>query len=100
MVCLSIVNLALGVLLAYRFRVLVLIPATLVVIVIVLAAAELAQINGVWSVLLTIGAASVSMQAGYFVGTLFQHHLRFSWHAGHIPLSIARRHKTPRVNAG
>ena len=73
MIWLSIVSLAVGVLLAYRFKIMVLMPATLVVVA--AGASGLAQIKGVWSILWIIGAASVGIQTGYFVGMLLQHRL-------------------------
>jgi len=73
MIWLSIVSLAAGLLLAYRFKILVLMPATLVVVV--AAGAGPAQINGVWSILLIIGAASAGIQTGYFGGMLIQLHV-------------------------
>ncbi len=70
MIWLSIVSFAAGVLLAYRFNIMVLMPATLVVVA--AGAGGLAQIEGVWSILLLVGAASVGIQTGYFVGMLIQ----------------------------
>ena len=74
MIWLSIISLAAGALLAQRFKIIALVPATLVVVV-VAAGAGLAQIKGVWSILLMIAAASAGIQAGYFVGMLIQHGL-------------------------
>jgi hypothetical protein len=75
MIWLLIVSLAAGALLAYGFKFIVLMPATLVVVVVVAAGAGLTQGKGVWSIQLIIGAASVGMQTGYFVGMLIQHRL-------------------------
>jgi membrane protein DedA with SNARE-associated domain len=74
MIWLSIVSLGAGALLAHRFKIIVLVPATLLVVV-VAAGTGLAQTKGVWSILLMIAAASVGMQTGYFIGMLIQHAL-------------------------
>jgi hypothetical protein len=74
MVWLSIVSLSAGALLAQRFRIIVLVPATFAVLVIAIGAGA-AQANSVWLIVAMIAAASVSMHAGYFVGMLFQHFL-------------------------
>ena len=74
MIWLSIVSLAAGALLAYRFKIIVLVPSTLLVVV-VAAGAGLVLTKGVWSILLMIAATSVGMQTGYFVGMLIQYGL-------------------------
>ena len=74
MVWLSIVSLSAGALLAQRFRIIVLVPATLAVLVIAIGAG-VAQANSAWLIVGMIAAASVSIQAGYFVGMLIQHGL-------------------------
>jgi len=75
MIWLSIVSLTAGALLAQRFKFIVLVPATLVVVLLAIGAG-LAQAEGVWSTVLMIAAASVGIQTGYFVGMLIQHGLR------------------------
>ena len=74
MIWLSIVSLSVGALLAQRFRIIVLVPATLAVLVIAIGAGA-AQAGSAWWIVGMIAAASVSMQAGYLVGMLFQHFL-------------------------
>jgi membrane protein DedA with SNARE-associated domain len=74
MIWLSIVSLLAGALLAHRFKVIALVPATIVVAVVAVGAG-LAQTKGVWSILLMIAIASVGMQVGYFVGMMIQHGL-------------------------
>jgi hypothetical protein len=74
MIWLSIVSLLVGALLAQRFRIIVLMPATLTVLVIAIGAG-VAQANSAWLIVGMIAAASVSIQAGYFVGMLIQHGL-------------------------
>ena len=74
MIWLSIVSLSVGALLAQRFRIIVLVPATLAVLVIAIGAG-VAQANSAWLIVGMIAAASVCIQAGYFVGMLIQHGL-------------------------
>jgi hypothetical protein len=71
MIWLSIVSLWVGALLAQRFRIIVLVPATLTVLVIAIGAGA-AQASSAWWIVGMIAAASVSMQLGYFVGMLIQ----------------------------
>jgi membrane protein DedA with SNARE-associated domain len=70
----AIVGLAAGALLAQRFKIIVLIPATLV-LVLLATGAGLAQTQGVWLILSIIAVASVSIQIGYFVGILIHYGL-------------------------
>src|SRR5258708_15047152 len=74
MIWLSIVSLTAGALLAQRFKIIVLMPATLAVVLLAIGAG-LAQTQGVWPTLLMIAAASVCIQTGYFVGMLIHHGL-------------------------
>jgi K+-transporting ATPase A subunit len=73
MIWFSIISLAVGALLQ-RFKIIVLVPATLIVVVVAIGAGVV-QTNGGWFTILTIAAASVSIQAGYLVGMLIQHGL-------------------------
>jgi hypothetical protein len=72
MVWLSIVSLSIGALLAQRFKIIVLVPATFAVLVIAIAVG-VAQASSAWLIVGMIGAASVCIQAGYLVGMLIQH---------------------------
>lgn len=72
MIWLSIVSLVIGALLAQRLKVIVLVPATPMVVLVAIGAGVV-QGNTAWSIILMILAATVSMQAGYFVGMLIQH---------------------------
>ena len=74
MIWLSIISLAVGALLQ-RFKIVVLVPATLMVVVVAIGAGVVQTSGARWTVL-TIAAASVCIQAGYFVGMLIQHGLR------------------------
>ena len=73
MIWLSIISLAVGALLQ-RFKIIVLVPATLMVVVVAIGAGVV-QTSGAWLTILTIAAASVSIQVGYFVGMLIQYGL-------------------------
>jgi membrane protein DedA with SNARE-associated domain len=64
-------NLAVGGLLAQRFRILVLAPATFVMVVITIAVG-VAQTSSAWSIISTTVSASVGIQIGYFFGMLIQ----------------------------
>jgi uncharacterized membrane protein len=74
MVWLSIVSLMAGALLAQRFKISVLVPATIAIAVVAMGVG-LTQANGFWSTTLVVAAASVCVQAGYFAGMLVQHGL-------------------------
>jgi UPF0716 family protein affecting phage T7 exclusion len=72
MIWLSTVSLAAGCLLAQRFKIIVVVPATFVVVVIAVAVG-IAQTSGVWSTILMMATASVGIQIGYFLGMLIQY---------------------------
>jgi hypothetical protein len=72
MIWLSIVSLSVGALLAQRFKIIALVPATFAVWVVAIGAG-VAQASSAWLIVEMIAAASVSIQAGYFVGMLVQH---------------------------
>jgi hypothetical protein len=74
MVWLASVSLAVGALLAQRFKIMVLVPATLVVGLVAIGAG-VAQASGVWSIILMMATASVGIQIGYFLGMLIQNGL-------------------------
>jgi hypothetical protein len=74
MIWLPIVSLAVGALLAQRFKIIALVPATLMVVIVAIGAG-VAQGNTVWLIILKIVLATVSTQAGYLVGMLLQHRL-------------------------
>jgi hypothetical protein len=74
MIWLLIVSLAVGALLAQRFKIVVLVPATLMVVIVAIGAG-VAQANTIWLIILKIVLGTVSIQAGYFVGMLIQHRL-------------------------
>jgi hypothetical protein len=74
MIWLSIVSLVAGGLLARHFKIIVLAPATFVIVAIAIAAGEL-QTTDVWSILFTVVIVSVGIQIGYFLGILIQYGL-------------------------
>jgi len=75
-------SLAAGGLLAQRFNIIVLAPATFVV-VIVAVALGVAQSRASWSTILIMATVSVAVQVGYFLGMLIQYGLT---------VLLARRH--------
>jgi membrane protein DedA with SNARE-associated domain len=95
MVWLSIVSLSVGALLAQRFRITVLVPATLAVVVVAIGAG-VAQANHAWLIVGVTAAASVSIQVGYFVGMLIQDGLNALMASRSSPLS----HTTSARNTG
>src|SRR5215468_7798975 len=64
-------NLAVGGLLAQRFTILVLMPATFVMVVIAITVG-VAQTSSAWSIISMIATTGVAMQIGYFLGMLIQ----------------------------
>jgi hypothetical protein len=94
MIWLSIVSVTAGALLARRFKIIVLVPATLVVALLAVGAG-LAQTRGVWSILLMIAAASVGLQTGYFAGMLIQYGLGFRLARGPSPFSHSTSARDP-----
>jgi hypothetical protein len=73
MILLATVGLVVGALLAQRFRVMVLFPATAVVLLGGIATG-VAQAHTAWSFVLLAGTAVISMQIGYLVvGTAIRH---------------------------
>ncbi|MGA2999851.1 hypothetical protein [Bradyrhizobium sp.] len=71
MIWLSTVSLAAGGILAQRFKIFVLAPATIVVVVVTITLG-VTQASGVWATILMMAAASVAIQMGYFLGMLIQ----------------------------
>ena len=67
MVMLSIISVLFGAVLAQRFKVFILIPATGIVFLAAIGAG-VAQAYSVWWSILTIAAAGASLQVGYVIG--------------------------------
>ena len=74
MIWLSAASLIAGVLLAQRFKIMVMAPATFVVVVLA-TAVRMVQPNGFWSMVFIIAIASVGIQIGYFLGMLARYGL-------------------------
>jgi hypothetical protein len=72
MIWLTTVSLAAGGLLAQRFKIIVLAPATFVIVAFAVALGA-GRTSGFWSTILTIATASVGIQIGYFLGILTQY---------------------------
>ena len=75
MIWLAMMSFAIGGLLAPRFKILVLAPATLIMLIIGIAIG-VAQASSVWSIVSMITTASVGTQIGYFLGILIRHGMR------------------------
>jgi hypothetical protein len=73
-ILLAIVCLVAGALLARRFKVIVLVPSTLLAVLVAIGAG-LPQTLGIGQILSMIAVASVCIQTGYFVGMLIQNGL-------------------------
>jgi disulfide bond formation protein DsbB len=92
MILLAMVSLLVGALLAQRFRVMVLIPATAIVLGIAVGTG-VAPTHTVWSMILMVGTSAISMQIGYLViGGGVRHILSgfSSSRSSHIPSTSAR----------
>jgi membrane protein DedA with SNARE-associated domain len=69
MIWIAVVGLAVGVLLAQRFKIVVLLPGTVAIAIVALAVAT-TQASSASSTVLIMGVTTVGMQVGYFVGML------------------------------
>jgi ABC-type transporter Mla maintaining outer membrane lipid asymmetry permease subunit MlaE len=67
MLLLAMISLLVGAVLAQRFKIMILIPATEIMLVAAVGAG-VAQAHAVWWTILTIAAAGASMQLGYVIG--------------------------------
>jgi hypothetical protein len=94
MIWLSIVSLTAGALLAQRFKIIVLVPATLMVALLAVSAG-LVHTRSIWSILLMIAAASVGLQTGYFAGLLIQYGLGFRMARGSASFSHSTSARDP-----
>ena len=75
MILLAMVSLLVGALLAQRFKVLVLIPATAIVLGVAFGTG-VAHAHTAWSTILTVATAATSMQIGYLI---FGSGVRHAW---------------------
>ena len=88
MMIISVVSLLVGAVLGQRFKVLVLMPATAIVLVLA-AATGVTQGQTAWSIVLMAAAAATSMQIGYLIGIGIRHVLGAVWSSRSSPLSSA-----------
>ena len=72
MILLGIISVLIGAVLAQRFKIMVLVPATATVLVAAVAAG-LAQAHTAWWVILAAALVATSMQVGYIVGLGIRH---------------------------
>ncbi len=72
MLLLAMISLLVGAVLAQRFKIMILIPATGIMLVAAVGAGG-AQAHTVWWTILMIAAAGVSMQVGYVIGLGIRH---------------------------
>jgi hypothetical protein len=86
MLTLSIVSLLVGAGLGQYYRVLVLIPATAVLLVVAIGTG-VAQAQTAWSIILMAVAAATCIQIGYLVGVAVHHVLAASWSSETSPLT-------------
>ena len=97
MIWLSIVSLVAGGLLARHFKIIILAPATVVIVAIAIAAGEL-QTAGIWSIVFTIVIVSVGIQIGYLLGMLVQHALNTLLAGRASPSSDKRTERPPWIS--
>ena len=72
MITLSIVSFLMGATLGQRFKVMVLMPAALIIAGISIVT-EIAQAQSAWAIVLMAATAVTSLQIGYFVGIGIRH---------------------------
>ena len=88
MLILSMVSLLVGAVLGQRFTIIVLIPATAVVLALAVGTG-ITHAHTAWSLVLMIAAATTSMQIGYFVGIGIRHALPADASSRSSPLPAA-----------
>jgi membrane protein DedA with SNARE-associated domain len=96
MIWLSTVSLVAGGLLARRFKIIVLAPATFVIVVMAIVVGQV-QTADIWSIVFTTTVASVGIQIGYFFGMLIQYGLRTLLVRGSSPSSDNRTARPPSI---
>jgi membrane protein DedA with SNARE-associated domain len=78
MILLGIISVLIGAVLAQRFKIMVLVPATATMLIAAVAAG-LAQAHTGWWVVLAAAIVGTSMQVGYIVGLGIRHVLEAPW---------------------
>jgi hypothetical protein len=86
MLTLSLVSLLVGAGLGQYYKVLVLIPATALLMVVAIGTG-VAQAQTAWSIVLMVAAVATSIQIGYLVGVAVHHVLVANWSHGTSPLT-------------
>ena len=87
MILLSMVSLLVGALLGQRFKVMVLMPATPIVLILAVGTG-VAHAQTAWSIVLMAAAAAISMQIGYLVGIGIHHILAAALSRSSPPTSL------------
>jgi hypothetical protein len=95
---LSVISLLIGAVLGQRFKVLVLMPATAIVLVLAVATG-VTQAQTAWSIVLTATAAATSMQIGYLIGIGIRHVLAAVWSSRSSPLTSPTASTSARLPA-
>ena len=86
MIMLSIVSLLVGAALGQRFRVLVLMPATAILLAFAVGIG-VAHAYTVWSIILMVAVTTTSVQIGYVLGIGIRHAMAAVWSSGSSPLA-------------
>jgi hypothetical protein len=86
MMILSIISLLVGALLGQRFKVMVLMPATAIVLVVAIGTG-VTHAHTAWSIILMAAAAATSMQIGYLIGIGIHHVLAAALSSRSSPLT-------------
>jgi hypothetical protein len=96
MIVLSTVSLLVGALLGQRFKVMILMPATAIVLVIAIGTGITGNTHAytAWSIILMAGAAATSMQIGYLIG-IGVHHVLAAALSSRSPSLVSRTASTP-----
>jgi hypothetical protein len=93
MIVLSTISLLVGALLGQRFKVMVLMPATAIVLVIAVGTG-VTHAYTAWSIILMAVAAATSMQIGYLIG-IGVHHVLAAALSSRSPSLVSRTASTP-----
>jgi hypothetical protein len=86
MLILTIVSLLVGAMLGQRFKVLVLMPATAILLVLAVGTG-VTQVQTTWSIFLMVAATATSVQIGYLFGIGIRHVLPAAWSSGSSSLT-------------
>jgi hypothetical protein len=86
MMILSMVSLLVGAVLGQRFKVMVLMPATAIVLILAVGTG-VTHAQTAWSIVLMAAAAATSMQVGYLIGIGIRHALAAVWSNRSSPLT-------------